>query len=85
MVSVGIVKRINNNGGLNIPEGIRKKLKIKKGDSIEIFVEGNKIILKKHQKLCVFCSSDKDLIRFRGKPICRDCIEETTTINNSEY
>ena len=44
----GIVRRIDDLGRIVIPKEIRKSLKISEGDSIEIFVDNNQIILNKY-------------------------------------
>lgn len=43
----GIVRRIDELGRIVIPKEIRKNLRIKEGDTLEIFVEKEKIILDK--------------------------------------
>lgn len=47
MKSTGVVRRIDELGRLVIPKEIRKSFKIREGDSIEFFVEGNRILLEK--------------------------------------
>ena len=44
----GIVRRIDDLGRIVIPKEIRKSLKISEGDSIEIIVDNNQIILNKY-------------------------------------
>lgn len=48
MKTTGIIRRIDELGRIVIPKEIRKTLKIKDNDSLEIFVENNNIILKKY-------------------------------------
>ena len=48
MKATGVVRRIDNLGRVVIPKEIRKTLKISEGDSLEIFVEENGIILRKY-------------------------------------
>lgn len=43
----GIVRRIDELGRLVIPKELRKSLRIKEGDSVEIFAENDKIIVKR--------------------------------------
>ena len=47
MKTTGIIRRIDELGRIVIPKELRKNLKIKNGDSLEIFLEGDDIILKK--------------------------------------
>lgn len=47
-MEVGIVRRIDELGRIVIPKEIRKKLRIKEGDSLEISVKEDNILLKKY-------------------------------------
>lgn len=51
MKSTGIVRRIDELGRIVIPKEIRKTLKIREGDTLEIYVEKDSIILKKFSHL----------------------------------
>lgn len=51
MKSTGIVRRIDDLGRVVIPKEIRKNLKIKENESLEIFIDGDNIILKKYSNL----------------------------------
>lgn len=52
MKATGIVRRIDELGRIVIPKEIRRTLKIKEGDSLEIYMnEESEIILKKHSML----------------------------------
>ena len=48
MRSTGVVRRIDELGRVVIPKEIRKTLRIKEGENIEIYVENENIILKKY-------------------------------------
>ena len=48
MKTTGIIRRIDDLGRIVIPKELRKTLRIKTGESLEIFVEGDDIILKKY-------------------------------------
>ena len=51
MKTTGIVRRIDDLGRIVIPKEIRKNLRISDGESIEIFIEEESVILKKHSAL----------------------------------
>lgn len=76
MKSTGMIRKIDELGRIVVPKEIRKTLDIDNGDPLEIFVEGDHIILKKHNPACLFCGKAEDVIFFRGKLCCRDCLEE---------
>ena len=51
MKETGVSRRIDELGRIVIPKEIRKSLKLNMGDSVEIYVEDNKISLKKYSSL----------------------------------
>ena len=34
------------------------------------------IILKKFQRNCVFCKSPEDIVEYKGKAVCSECMAE---------
>ncbi len=76
MKSTGIVRNIDELGRVVVPKEIRKKLGISNTDPVEIYVEGNKIILEKYLPVCHFCGSSDSLREYKDKNICLSCIEE---------
>lgn len=48
MKATGIVRRIDDLGRVVIPKEIRRNMKLREGDPLEIFVEGDGIIFKKY-------------------------------------
>ncbi|MDR0858208.1 MAG: AbrB/MazE/SpoVT family DNA-binding domain-containing protein [Oscillospiraceae bacterium] len=73
MKSLGIVRQMDNLGRIVIPIELRKSFDIEPRDSLEIFTEGDKIVLQKYQQTCTFCGSVENLITFDGKFICAEC------------
>ncbi len=49
MTKIGITRRIDELGRIVIPKEIRKNLKIRESDEIDISLDGNNIILNKHE------------------------------------
>jgi transcriptional pleiotropic regulator of transition state genes len=75
MKSTGIVRKIDELGRIVLPIEIRSTMDIKNKDGVEIFTEDNKIILKKYEPACVFCGNAGDVTYYKGKLICKGCIE----------
>ena len=48
MKATGMIRRIDDLGRIVIPKEIRKNLKIRDGESLEIFLDNNYILLKKY-------------------------------------
>jgi transcriptional pleiotropic regulator of transition state genes len=76
MKSTGIVRKIDDLGRMVIPIELRKTMNISKKDPMEIFVDGEKIILRKYEPACIFCGSADDVIEFEGRTICGSCKEK---------
>ncbi len=76
MKSTGIVRRIDELGRIVLPIELRNKMDIKNKDSIEIFVEEDKIILKKYVPACLFCGNADDVILYKGKLVCKHCLQD---------
>ena len=51
MKSTGVIRRIDELGRIVIPKEIRRNLKIRDGENMEIFIETDSIILKKYSKI----------------------------------
>ncbi len=76
MKSTGIVRKVDELGRVVIPIELRRNLDIEVKDALEIFVDGEHIILKKYAPACIFCGQAKDVVSFKGKNICPACLEE---------
>lgn len=76
MKSTGIVRKIDELGRIVVPRELRTTLDVGSGDPIEIFVDGEQIILKKYQPSCIFCGEAKGTINYKGKNICKSCMKE---------
>ena len=76
MKSTGIVRKVDELGRIVLPIEMRRTLDIAERDALEIYVDGDSIILKKYQPACIFCENTKDVISFEGKNVCPDCIRK---------
>lgn len=76
MKSTGIVRNIDELGRVVVPKEIRTKMGIANTDPVEIFVEGDRIILTKYTPVCHFCGTKESVLDFKGKKICRACVNE---------
>lgn len=76
MKSLGIVRSIDTLGRLVIPKELRKTMDLPTGTPMEIYTEGQAIIFKKYQPACIFCGSLDDVQEFKGKKVCKRCVNE---------
>ena len=81
MKSTGIVRKVDELGRIVLPIEIRKSMEIdNKGDAVEIFIDDDRIILKKYQPACIFCGDADQVTHFRGKLLCRACIASIASL-----
>lgn len=76
MKSTGIVRSIDELGRIVLPMELRKTMDINSKDKLEIYVDGDSIVLKKHQFACSFCGSREDVVNFKDHCICKNCIAD---------
>lgn len=77
MKSTGIVRYVDKMGRVVIPKEIRSTLKIESNsDSLEIFTEGDTIVLKKYKPACFFCDTLEETVNYNGYNVCVNCIEK---------
>ena len=80
MKSTGVTRQIDELGRFVLPVEIRRALNINLKDYLEIHVENDSIVLRKHQPACLFCGNAEDNTLFEGKRICRTCLEKLKSI-----
>ncbi len=80
--STGIVRKLDELGRIVLPVELRKRMELSARDSIEIFVEDDKIVLKKYMPCCVFCGNAENVSYFKNKLVCSECRKELTASEN---
>ena len=76
MKSTGIVRKVDELGRIVLPIELRRTMGIDVKDALEIYVEGDTIMLRKYEPSCVFCGNAKDIVNFKGKNVCPKCLKE---------
>ena len=76
MKSTGIVRRVDELGRIVLPIELRRSLNINERDTLEIFVDDERIILKKYEPADIFTGSMDDLIEYNGKKVSKESIIE---------
>lgn len=74
--STGIVRKVDELGRVVLPIELRRTLDINLKDSLEIYVDGERIILKKYCPACIFCGEAESTVYFKGKNVCAKCLSE---------
>ncbi len=81
MKATGFVKRIDELGRIVIPKDIRKTLSVDRNDFLQFFLDGDSIIMKKFGEYCAFCNGDDDVVRFKDKFICENCLKQIRSLD----
>ena len=86
MKATGIVRQVDKLGRIVVPMEIRKKFDIiDDQDSFEIFVEEDKIILKKYQPGCLFCGETENTVTLKGHVVCKECSKKLAELSRDDY
>ena len=81
MKSTGIVRKVDELGRIVLPIELRRTLDIAVRDELEIYLDDDKVVLKKYEPSCVFCASPRNLVNYRGRNVCMECIR---TMNDAK-
>jgi transcriptional pleiotropic regulator of transition state genes len=76
MKATDVVRKVDDLGRVCLPIEVRRTLDIAEKDPIEMFVDGETIILKKYEPTCVFCGEAKNVQDYKGKNICPVCMKD---------
>lgn len=74
--NIGHIGTVDNLGRIVVPSSMRKALDIEKGQSLEMVVVEDGILLRKYQPGCMFCGEMLGVTMFGGKLICKECIRK---------
>ena len=80
MKATGIVRKIDELGRVVLPIELRRTMNLEVRDPVEIFLEGESIILRKYEAACLFCGGTRNLTAFRGKQIFGECLRQLRDI-----
>ncbi|USG65834.1 AbrB/MazE/SpoVT family DNA-binding domain-containing protein [Brevibacillus ruminantium] len=81
MKATGVVRKVDELGRIVLPKELRDIFNINIKDPLEIYVDGEQIILKKYEPACVFCGSAGMTTYFKGKLVCSNCTSEAKGID----
>ena len=76
MKATGIVRKVDELGRIVLPVELRRSLGIEVKDPLEIYVDGESIMLKKYSPACILCGESDNLVEYKDKKICRKCIKK---------
>ena len=70
----GVTRRVDELGRIVLPVEVRRNLGIEERDELMIELDGNRVVLEKFHPSCIFCNSMADMITYKGRKVCRVCI-----------
>ncbi len=75
MKATGIIRRVDPLGRIVLPKELRRTYNINPGTPLEMYLEGQQVVLQKYELKCVFCGevADQDL---KGRVVCAKCAAE---------
>lgn len=78
MKATGIIRKVDELGRIVLPIELRRTMDIAVRDELEIFIDNDRVVLQKCEQhgSCVFCGSNQELQSYRGKNVCRDCLDK---------
>ncbi len=76
MKSTGIVRKLDELGRITLPIELRRTLGVGERDSLEIFVDEDKIVLQKYEPSDIFSGTREDLLDYHGKKVSKASIIE---------
>ena len=76
MKTIGIVRKVDELGRIVLPIELRRTLDIAVRDELEIYLDDDKVILRKYEPSCIFCDSSRNLVAYEGKNVCSQCIKK---------
>ncbi|QGU00577.1 Transition state regulatory protein AbrB [Candidatus Syntrophocurvum alkaliphilum] len=76
MKSTGVVRKVDELGRIVIPIELRRTMGIEEKDALEIYVDNERIILRKYEPACLFCGNAEDVLNYKGKNLCKSCLTE---------
>ncbi len=75
MKAVGIARKVDQLGRVVLPKELRDSLDMDNGTPIEMYPDGDLLYMKKYLPECIFCENTENVIEYKDKNICLDCIE----------
>ena len=72
MKSVGIIRKVDDLGRIVLPAELRRTL--------DIYVDGASVVLRKYEETCIFCGSSQDILSYREKNVCLRCLHSLQSL-----
>lgn len=74
MKALGVVRKLDSLGRIVLPASLRRSMGLEENTPVEILIDGENVVFKKHVPVCYFCEGKENIIAYQGKNVCVDCI-----------
>ncbi len=74
MKSPCLIRKMDDLGRIVIPSQLRKGMDLQPGDTLELYMEEDRLVLQRFSPACVFCGGIRELMTYQGKNICARCV-----------
>ena len=79
MKDVLITRLVDPNNRIVLPTNLITEvlhLQNEEEKRVDLFVDGDSIVIKNHKPICVFCRTHNNLSKFKHTHICSECLRE---------
>ena len=76
MKSICIVRRLDELGRVVIPAAVRRVMNITNRDSLEIFIDGETIVMRKYVPGCIKCGDLNIISDDNQIKLCQHCLDK---------
>jgi transcriptional pleiotropic regulator of transition state genes len=84
MKSFGIISKLDKSGGLKLPKMLMGLCDVESGNTLEMHLENDCLVMKKYPSSCIFCGSEESLKEFRKKSFCCSCADDLKNYNEAK-
>lgn len=82
MKNTGIVRKLDDLGRITLPIELRRNLEIGERGSVEMWVDGDMVVLKKYgaQDKCNHCGTTENVVKVDDVAICKKCASKVLNV-----
>ena len=84
MKATGYTRKVDTLGRIVLPKNLRKQMDIAIHDDIKFLVDGDMVVIKRHEPSCIFCETEESVLKYREKYICTKCMNGLKKRKNKE-
>lgn len=75
LTSTGFIRKMDELGRVTLPSECLHTLHMEGRIPLAIYVDGDKVALKKYRPCCIFCGHEDHTETFRGQTVCHHCLQ----------